>query len=158
VDPLRIDLAPECLRDADTRSRAYAESILDAMERSKPLPVPTLPWQFQVHKALGEAMKLRIKAFLSEGSNMPDDRIGRLVKAYLSDTSLDGTFHDYLRHGVVGPSRYGYGWVAQLTHELVPQMQGAQLNLIGRLWLKAYRSACRSGISMPGDTLGGMPM
>lgn len=158
VEPLRIELAPDCLKDADAKSRVYAETILQAMEQGKPVPTPTAPWQMHVHAALGEAFKKRIEAYLSEGSDMPNDRLGRLVRSYLSDTSLDGTFHDYLRHGTLRPSRYGYGWIAHLTHNLLPQIQGRPLNEIGRLWLRAYRAAFRGGVNPPGDGGSGIPM
>lgn len=158
VDPLRIELAPDCLKDADAKSRWYAESILQAMEQGKPLPTPATPWQIHVHAALGEALKKRIEAFLIEGAVLPNDRIGRLVKSYLSDTSLDGTFHDFLRHGTLRTSRYGYGWIARLTHDLLPQIQARPLTEVGRLWLRAYRASFRGGINPPSDSGGAIPM
>lgn len=139
VQPLKIELPPPCFKDADAKTRVYAAAILEAMESSRPLPVPTTPWQFQTYLVLESLMKQRIEQFLKEGNPIADDRVGRIVKSYLSDTSLDGTFHDYLRHGSLRSSKYGRGWIAKMTHQIMPRLQGAELNQIGRLWLRGFR-------------------
>lgn len=156
AEPLKVELAPACLIDADGKTRTYADSILSAMESGKPLPVPAAPWQMHTHAVLECLMKERIEQFLRQDGVVVDDRVGRIIKSYLRDTSLDGTFHDYLRHGSLRPSKFGYAWVAKLAHQLMPKLQGVRLNQTGCLWLSGFnRQKASAAVDRrdSGDTL-----
>jgi hypothetical protein len=137
--PLTIKIPTKQLESISERSLRYLDEIISAMEKGERLPVPKAGWQMCVYRSLEEVIKVRIEEYLKANGNPVDDRLGKLLAAYFSDTSLTGTFHEYFRYGTLKPSKFGYGWIAQLTHRTIPKMMHKPLNPVGETWLRGYR-------------------